>query len=179
MTARLVMNLLLMREGYPPTIIMRVNRRQYYNVLARADAGEETPLVNFVGRAVERSLTLYLEACTPSTEPPTAMDEWIPLREAAEGTPYSQEYLSLLARKGRLEAIKRGRNWYTTRAAIDYYERRAKNPTPAKFWVVTAGHVSQSLVCEKTSCRKTTRSPISGAYCANSSTPLEFKATIL
>ena len=40
------------------------------------------------------------------------------LREAAEGAPYSQEYLSLLARSGRLEAIKRGRNWYTTAAAI-------------------------------------------------------------
>lgn len=40
------------------------------------------------------------------------------LRAAAEGTPYSQEYLGLLARTGRLEAIKRGRNWYTTAAAI-------------------------------------------------------------
>jgi Fic family protein len=125
-TARLVMNLLLMREGYPPTIIMRVNRRQYYNVLARADAGDETTLVNFVGRAVERSLTLYLEACTPSTEPPASADEWIPLREVAKGTPYSQEYLSLLARMGRLEAIKRGRIWYTTRQAVKVYQLSLK-----------------------------------------------------
>ncbi len=125
-TARLVMNLLLMREGYPPTIIMRVNRRQYYSVLARADTGDETALVNFVGRAVERSLTLYLEACTPSTAPPPPEDEWIPLREAAKGTPYSQEYLSLLARKGRLEAIKRGRVWYTTRRAVETYRQSLK-----------------------------------------------------
>lgn len=125
-TARLLMNLLLMRDGYPPTIIMRVNRRQYYNVLARADAGFEAPLVNFVGRAVERSLTLYLEACTPITVPPTPEDEWIPLREAAEGTPYSQEYLSLLARTGRLEAMKRGRIWYTTRQAVKVYQQSLK-----------------------------------------------------
>ena len=125
-TARLVMNLLLMQEGYPPTIIMRINRRQYYSVLARADAGDETALVNFVGRAVERSLTLYLEACTPITEPPALADEWIPLREAAAGTPYSQEYLSLLARKGRLEAIKRGRAWYTTRRAVKIYQKSLK-----------------------------------------------------
>jgi Fic family protein len=124
--ARLVMNLLLMREGYPPTIIMRVNRRQYYNVLARADAGHETPLVNFVGRAVERSLTLYLEACTPSTAPPSPEDEWIPLREAAKGTPYSQEYLSLLARTGRLEAIKQGRVWHTSRRAMEAYRQSLK-----------------------------------------------------
>jgi len=120
-TARLVMNLLLMRDGYPPTIVLRVNRGQYYRVLARADAGDEAPVVNFVGRAVERSLTLYLEACTPRTEPPSPEDEWIPLREAARGTPYSQEYLSLLARKGRLEAVKRGRVWYTTRRALAAY----------------------------------------------------------
>ena len=120
-TARLVMNLLLMYEGYPPTIIKRANRRQYYRVLAQADEENESPLVNFVGRAVERSLTLYLEACTPRTAPPASEDEWIPLREAAQGTPYSQEYLSLLARKGRLEAIKRGRIWYTTRRAIATY----------------------------------------------------------
>jgi Fic family protein len=122
-TARLVMNLLLMRYGYPPTVIEHANRRQYYRVLARADGGDEAPLVNFVGRAAERSLTLYLEACTPRTEPPEPEDEWLPLREAAQGTPYSQEYLSLLARKGRLEAVKRGRNWYTTRRAVAAYQR--------------------------------------------------------
>jgi Fic family protein len=123
-TARLVMNLLLMRDGYPPTIILRVNRRQYDRVLAEADEGSEAPLVNFVGRAVERSLTLYLEACTPQVGPPALEDAWwLPLREAAQGTPYSQEYLSLLARKGRLEAIKRGRVWYTTRRAVAAYRQ--------------------------------------------------------
>jgi len=121
--ARLVMNLLLMRDGYPPTIIMRANRGQYYRVLAQADEGNTSPLLNLVGRAVERSLTLYLAACTPQMEPAAPEDEWIPLREAAEDTPYSQEYLSLLARKGRLEAIKRGRVWHTTRRAVDAYRR--------------------------------------------------------
>ena len=56
----------------------------------------------------------------PSAPPPDD-ETWLPLREAAEGTPYSQEYLSLLARTGRLEAIKRGRNWYATRAALGRY----------------------------------------------------------
>jgi len=120
-TARLVMNLLLMRKGYPPTIIMRTNRRQYYSVLAQADAGKTDALTNFVGRAVERSLNLYLEAGTPRAKAPEPENEWIPLRQASIGTSYSQEYLSLLARLGRIEAIKRGRNWYTTRQAINAY----------------------------------------------------------
>jgi Fic family protein len=120
-TARLVMNLILMKQGYPPTVIERVNRKQYYRVLAHADDGQFRPLVNFIGRAVEGSLTLYLEACPPKTSPPQDDEIWIPLREAAEGTPYSQDYLSLLARKGRLEAIKQGRNWYTSRLAVQEY----------------------------------------------------------
>jgi len=122
-TARLAMNLLLLRDGYPPTVILKVNRRQYYRVLAQADAGRPAPFVNFVGRAVERSLALYLEACTVQMAPPPTDAAWIPLREAAQGTPYSQEYLSLLARIGRLEAVKRGRNWYTTRRAVEAYQR--------------------------------------------------------
>lgn len=120
-TARLIMNLVLMRDGYPPAIIARVNRRQYYRTLAQADGGNSAPLVNFVGRAVERSLTLYLEASTPQTAPPMPADEWLPLREAAELVPYSQDYLSLLARMGKLEAIKRGRIWHTTRRALEVY----------------------------------------------------------
>lgn len=120
-TARLIMNLVLLRTGYPPAIIARINRRQYYRVLAQADGGNLSPLVNFVGRAVERSLTLYLEACTPQTTQPAVADVWIPLREAAKLVPYSQDYLSLLARTGKLEAKKQGRNWVTTRQALETY----------------------------------------------------------
>jgi len=120
-TSRLVMNLVLMQAGYPPAIIQRSNRRQYYTVLARADRGQAGPLVDFVARAVERSLNIYLDAGTPQSAPPADEDAWIPLREATAGTPYSQEYLSLLARSGRLEAMKRGRVWYTTRRAVAAY----------------------------------------------------------
>ncbi len=128
-TARLILNLILLRAGYPPAVISRVNRAQYYRALAAADRGDDDALANLVGRAVERSLTLYLEAVTPQTAPPPDAERLLPLREAAEGTPYSQEYLSLLARTGRLEAIKRGRNWYTTAAAIRRYRDSLNRPT--------------------------------------------------
>ena len=121
-TARLVMNLLLMQAGYPPAIILQNHRGQYYRMLAQADGGRVAPLVNFVGRAVERSLLLYLEACTPQLVPPSEDEQWISLRQAADGSPYSQAYLSLLARQGRLEAMKKGRNWYTTRRALQEYQ---------------------------------------------------------
>ncbi len=46
---------------------------------------------------------------------------YVTLAEAAKGAPYSQEYLSLLARKGQLDALKIGRNWHTTSAAVEAY----------------------------------------------------------
>ncbi|MFH1769231.1 MAG: hypothetical protein ABH833_01015, partial [Parcubacteria group bacterium] len=47
--------------------------------------------------------------------------KFISLTEASERSPYSQEYLSLLARKGKLPAKKIGRNWFTTKDGLDWY----------------------------------------------------------
>jgi hypothetical protein len=69
-TARLIMNLVLLGAGHPPAIIAHANWRQYYPVLVQANGGRPGLLVNLVGRAVEYSLTLYLEAGTPQTAPP-------------------------------------------------------------------------------------------------------------
>lgn len=120
-TARLVMNLLLMMKGYPPAIILRENRAQYYSVLARADEGHPEGLENLVGKSVERSLDTYLLACRPSPYPPKSDEVLISLKEVCQETPFSQEYLSLLARLGRLEAVKRGKTWFTTRSAVKAY----------------------------------------------------------
>lgn len=35
--------------------------------------------------------------------------------------PYGQEYISLLARQGKIDAHKEGRNWFTTKKAIEEY----------------------------------------------------------
>ena len=43
------------------------------------------------------------------------------MMEASKLCSYSQEYLSLLARRGKIFSKKIGRNWYTTREAIDEY----------------------------------------------------------
>lgn len=53
----------------------------------------------------------------------------ISLTDAATGTPYSAEYLSLRARTGHLKAIKIARNWLTTREAVSSYltEQNAKH----------------------------------------------------
>jgi Fic family protein len=61
-TARLLMNLVLMRAGYPPAIIRRDERLEYYTVLDQARAGLTEPMVLLVAHAVEQSLDAYLAA---------------------------------------------------------------------------------------------------------------------
>lgn len=121
-TARLLMNLILMNRGFPPTVILKTDRHQYYQALDRAHIGHTKPFVDFIGRSVERSLTWYLDAVTPAKE--KGRDErWQLLSVLSPKTPYSQEYLSFLARNGRIEAIKRGRNWYSNLEAISAYKK--------------------------------------------------------
>ncbi len=118
-TARLLMNLFLMGHGYPVTMVLKVDRKRYYECLRKADQGDMKPFTDFMGRNVERSLDLYLDAFKGGSE-------YISLAEAAKGTPYSQEYLSLLARRGKIEAIKMGRNWVIKKEAIQRYRKERK-----------------------------------------------------
>ena len=112
--ARLLMNAILMKNGYPfIAIVPNFDRPRYLRTLMEADLGNTSSFVNFVARCVERALDMYLDALE---EP-----ELLTLTEASEITPYSQEYLSLLARKGLLGAVKQGRNWVISRRELDRY----------------------------------------------------------
>ena len=115
--ARLLMNLTLIRNGYPLAVILNVDRKKYYDTLKRADNKDPVSFVNFVAAAAERSLDLYLRALEPTTE----KNKLLTLKEASKGSPYSQEYLSLLARRRRIAAVKIGRKWMITKAAIQQY----------------------------------------------------------
>ena len=113
-TARLLMNALLMKDGYPfISTVPKLDRPKYLRTLMEADLGNTSSFVNFVARCVERALDMYLDALE---EP-----EMLTLAEASEITPYSQEYLSLIARKGLLGAYKQGRNWVVSKRELDRY----------------------------------------------------------
>jgi len=113
-TARLLMNAILMKNGYPfIAIVSKHDRPKYLKALIEADLGNEAHFVNFIARCVEKSLDIYLDAL----EEPILLT----LAEASKMTPYSQEYLSLLARKGALGAYKQGRNWVVTKKELDRY----------------------------------------------------------
>jgi Fic family protein len=118
-TARLILNLVLLQHGYPPAVILHLDRKKYYRVLREADSEKYGSYMDFIGRAIERSLIIYLQAVTPVQ--PKSKQGYISLSEATNYCNYSLEYLSLLARKGKLPAVKLNRNWMTTREAIENY----------------------------------------------------------
>jgi len=113
-TARLLMNAILMSRGYPFTVLLKVDRPKYLRALSEADNGNLAPFANFVARSVERSLDLYLLAFEKEAEILT-------LTEASKLTSHTQEYLSLLARKGSLGAFKLHRNWVITKKSLNEY----------------------------------------------------------
>lgn len=61
-TARLLMNLQLIRAGFPPAILCREERLRYHATLDEAHAGQVTPFITLVAEAVERSLDIVLAA---------------------------------------------------------------------------------------------------------------------
>ncbi|NCQ65789.1 MAG: cell filamentation protein Fic [Candidatus Pacebacteria bacterium CG_4_10_14_3_um_filter_34_15] len=123
-TSRLSMNIVLMKSGYPLVLILKNDRKKYYQALEKADKGNYIALVKFIAQAVERSLDIYLKTLTPSSE---KREKFLLLSEISSKTPYSTKYLNLLARQGKLEAHKQGRNWLTTTEAVErYIERRER-----------------------------------------------------
>ncbi|NQT09421.1 Fic family protein [Candidatus Bathyarchaeota archaeon] len=118
-TARLLMNLVLMRHGYPFIVnITSRDRGKYLRALSEADMGDPATFVDFAALSVERALDVYLQVL----EEPRLMT----LAEASRLVPYSQEYLSLLARRGTLWAFKKGRNWVISREDLERYIQSVK-----------------------------------------------------
>jgi fido (protein-threonine AMPylation protein) len=115
-TGRLLLNLMLMRDGYPPALLLHDWRTRYIYALRDADGGNYNPLANLIGRAVESGLDLYLEACAAVPD-----EEYLPLAALAEITGYASTHLGWLVRKGRLAGQKRGGRWYSTLAAVERY----------------------------------------------------------
>lgn len=62
-TARLLMNLILLQEGYPPAIIRREDRSKYIDSIEKAQLGGSlNDFLKVIYEAVESSLDIYLEA---------------------------------------------------------------------------------------------------------------------
>jgi len=121
-TVRLAMNLLLLKVGYTPAIILKNDRKKYYTALNSANNDNYEKLMLLMAQAVERTLNIYLNALPDSN---SDYKEISNLVEEAN-LPYGMEYISLLARQGKIDAYKEGRNWLTSEEAVNNYIKTRK-----------------------------------------------------
>jgi len=122
-TVRLIMNLLLLRAGFTPAIILKNDRKKYFDALNSANNGNYFKLMLLMAQAVERTLNIYLSAIPNSNYGYEVISNLV----KEEQLPYGQDYISLLARQGKIDAYKEGRNWFTSKKAVeDYFNKKRK-----------------------------------------------------
>ncbi len=67
-TARILMNLILMRYGYPISIITRDDRQRYYDALEESQSSDLTPFISLLCDSVSESLDQYEQAVSEQRE---------------------------------------------------------------------------------------------------------------
>ena len=114
-TGRLVLNLILVRLGYPPAVIYKRDRSRYLQALRKADSGSAGPLGEMLARAVLASLYRFV---LPAVAGPARL---VPL-EALATPELGAAALRAAAGRGRLQATRGsdGR-WRSSRVWLDEY----------------------------------------------------------
>ena len=116
-TGRLLMNLLLVRLGYPPAVIQKRERPAYLKALARSDRGDHAPLGEQIARAVLDNLMRFLLPAMSGRVKLVAL-------EALVAEDASHTALRQAAERGRLRAIKDGSGiWRSSRAWVSEYKK--------------------------------------------------------
>ena len=114
-TGRLVLNFMLIQNGYPPAVILATKRPQYLQALRTADNGNPNPLAEVIARAVSGALSRFL---IPKLAGEAKL---VPLSALASQTGYNPAYLRYLAQTKRLRAVREGRLWLSSRSFLDDY----------------------------------------------------------
>jgi hypothetical protein len=112
---RLILNLLLVRLGYPPAIIYKRDRARYLAALSRGDEGDNGPLGELLARAILDNLHKFV---VPAVAGPARL---VPLPALATKQ-ISANALRVAATRGRLRASKAADGtWRSTRAWVEDY----------------------------------------------------------
>ncbi len=114
-TGRLLLNLILVRLGYPPVIIFKRDRDRYLNALRQADKGQFGPLGELLTRGILDSLYRFV---IPSVAGPLRL---VPIAALASKQ-IAVSALRAAAGRGRLQAT-RGPDgqWRSTQKWVDEY----------------------------------------------------------
>jgi Fic family protein len=124
-TGRLVLNLMLVRLGYPPVVIFKRQREAYLSAMQRADTGDYGSLGELIARAMIDSLNSFI---VPNVAGPARLVPLAALTDSAT-TPAA---LRQAAQRGRLDAVQGSDGvWRSSRKAVDAYKasKHQRRPT--------------------------------------------------
>ncbi len=114
---RLALNLILVRLGYPPIVVMKRQLSSYLTALQRADDGDSGQLGELLARAMLDNLNRFI---LPSVAGSARL---VPLAALVDER-FSIAALRQAAQRGRLEAFQSPDGlWRTSRRAVDDYAR--------------------------------------------------------
>ena len=123
---RLLLNLLFVRLGYPPVIVLKQQRPAYLAALQKADSGDYGPLGEILARAMYDNLNRFI---VPSLAGPARL---VPLATLV-GKEFSLAALRQAAQRGRLDAIQGPDGiWRSSRKAVQQYRRTKGRRQPAQ-----------------------------------------------
>lgn len=103
-TTRILMNLLLMQEGYPPALIRKEDRKRYITSIEQGQLGGSLQdYYELILEAVGRSLDIYLEALEPKeTKKGVKMNDLLKIGELAKETGETVYTLRFWTKEGLL-----------------------------------------------------------------------------
>lgn len=114
-TGRLLLNLLLVRLGYPPAIIYKKDRERYLRALRKADGDDPRPLGEFLARAILDNLYRFVV-------PAVAGDARLVPLQALASREITASALRTAAIRGALQATRAADGqWRSTRRWVDEY----------------------------------------------------------
>ncbi len=116
-TARLLMNLILMQNGYPPALIRKRDRLRYIKSLEQAQlGGSKEDYYKIISDAVDRSFEIYLKALSQEEEPAQPTGKLLRIGQLGKLTGESNATLRFWTKEGLLEVAG------TTEAGYQLYD---------------------------------------------------------
>jgi hypothetical protein len=127
-SGRLLLNMLLVRLGYPPAIVFKNQRTKYLNAMRKADNGDYGPLGELLARAVTNNLYKFV---VPAVAGPARLVPLASLVDDKAGL--TATALRAAPERGRLRAQKSDSGkWQSSKKWVaDYQESKQKRPTKA------------------------------------------------
>ena len=127
-TGRLLLNLLLVRLGYPPAIVFKNERAKYLDAMRKADRGDDGPLGELIARAVTNNLYRFV---VPAVAGPARLVPLASLVDEKSGA--TATALRAAAERGRLRAQKSENGaWLSSKKWVADYQKdkykRGGNP---------------------------------------------------